>query len=37
MQVNTYRNNVGLIDSLSLLPIKFTILNFCKNNWGGGC
>jgi hypothetical protein len=35
MQVTTFRNNVNLINSLSLPPIKFTILNICKNTWGG--
>ena len=36
MQVNTYRNNVLLVNSYCLPPTNFTILNSCKITWGGG-
>lgn len=35
MQVNTYRNNVPLVNNCCLLPTNFTIFNSCKITWGG--
>ena len=35
MQVNTYRNNVPLVNNYCLPPTNFTIFNSCKITWEG--